>query len=184
MSAIAVEVMTAEELLALPRGQFRYELISGELKRMPPTGEEHGSVTMDIAGPLHRHVRKNNLGRVYAAETGYKIRSNPDTVRAPDVSFISHERLQGQPPLKNFRPGAPDLAVEVMSPGDTKREVAEKVAEWLDAGAHLVWIVNPKLRTVNVYRPLTDNVILTIKDTLDGGTVVPGFRIAVSEIFG
>ena len=183
MSAVAMDLMTAEELLNLPRGQFRYELIAGELKRMPPTGEEHGFVTMDLAGPLHRYVKNKNLGKVYAAETGFKIRENPDTVRAADVSFISRERLQGQPPLKGFRPGAPDLAVEVMSPGDSKREVAEKAAEWLDAGANMVWVVNPKLRAVTVYRPFADSVTLTDQDTLDGGAVVSGFQIAVGEIF-
>ena len=85
--------------------------------------------------------------------------------------------------MRGFRPGAPDLAVEVMSPGDTKREVADKVAEWLEAGAAMVWVVDPKLRAVTVYRPFTDSVTLTAGDTLDGGDVVPGFQIAVSEIF-
>ena len=92
MSAIAVEVMTAEELLVLPRGQFRYELIAGELRRMPPTGDEHGEFTMSVSGPLFAQVKRHNLGKVYAAETGYKIRANPDTVRAPDISFVRLER--------------------------------------------------------------------------------------------
>jgi Uma2 family endonuclease len=167
----------------MPDDGFRYELVKGELKRMPPTGDEHGGVTMELASPLHQYVKRNNLGRVYAAETGFKLESNPDTVRAPDIAFVSTERLQGAGSMQGYRSGAPDLAVEVLSPGNTKREMAEKVKEYFAAGARLVWIVNPKLKTVVVYRSVNDILTLTEKDTLDGETVVPGFQISVAEIF-
>jgi Uma2 family endonuclease len=175
--------MTAEELLKLPRGRFRYELVKGELKQMSPTGDEHGSVTMELAVALYQYVKHNNLGRVYAAETGFKLESNPDTVRAPDIAFVSMERVQAAGKIQGYRGGAPDLAVEVLSPGNTKREMAEKIEEYFAAGARLVWVVNPKPKTVTVYRSLTDIDVLTEKDILDGGEVVPGFQIAVAEIF-
>jgi Uma2 family endonuclease len=183
MSSTTIKLITADELLMMPDDGFRYELIRGELKRMPPTGEEHGGVTMELAAPLHQYVKRNNLGQVYAAETGFKLESAPDTVRAPDISFVSLERIQSAGKVHGYRSGAPDLAVEVLSPGNTKREMTEKVEEYFAAGARLVWIVNPKARTVTVYHSPTNTLTLTDKDTLDGGQVVPGFQISVAEIF-
>jgi Uma2 family endonuclease len=176
-------LVTADELLMMPDDGFRYELVKGELKRMPPTGRQHGSVTMELAAPLHRYVKLNKLGQVYAAETGFKLESDPDTVRAPDIAFVSAERIEAAGRVQGYGEGAPDLAVEVLSPGNTKREMAEKVEEYFAAGARLVWVVNPKSKTVTVYRSLTDVDMLTEKDMLEGGEVVPGFQIPVAEIF-
>ncbi len=183
MSTTETKLMTTEELLELPRGEFRYELVKGELKRMSPTGDEHGRVTMELASPLYQYAKLNNLGRDYAAETGFKLESDPDTVRAPDIAFVSIERIQAAGSIQGYRSGAPDLAVEVISPGNTKREMAEKVKEYFESGARMVWVISPKLKTVTVYRSLTDITTLTEKDTLDGGEVVPGFQISVAEIF-
>jgi Uma2 family endonuclease len=183
MSSTTTKLVTADELLVMPKDGFRYELVKGELKRVPPTGREHGGVTMELASPLHLYVKLNRLGRVYAAETGFKLESNPDTVRAPDIAFVRAERIEAAGRVQGYGEGAPDLAVEVLSPGNTKREMAEKVEQYFAAGARLVWVVSPKLKTVTVYRSLTDITTLTEKDTLDGGEVVPGFQIPVAEIF-
>ncbi|HKQ52348.1 MAG TPA: Uma2 family endonuclease [Pyrinomonadaceae bacterium] len=183
MSSTTTKLVTADELLMMPKDGFHYELVRGELKRMSPTGRKHGSVTMALASPLYQFVRLNKLGEVYAAETGFKLESNPDTVRAPDIAFICAERIQSAGRAEGYGEGAPDLAVEVLSPGNTKREMTEKVEDYFAAGARLVWIVNPKLKTVTVYRSPTDIVTLTEQDTLDGGEVVPGFQIPVAGIF-
>ena len=175
--------MTADELLLLPRGRFRYELIKGELRTMSPAGDEHGIVIMNLAAPLAVYVKVNKLGFVYGAETGFKIETDPDTVRAPDIAFITRERIEQSGIYKGYRPGAPDLAVEVLSPGDTSEEVDEKIAEWLTAGARMVWVVSPKRRTVTVYRSLKEIKILTEQDELDGADVVPGFHCRVADIF-
>ena len=151
---------------------------------MSPAGDEHGLVGMELAIPLGSHVKKNKLGKLYLAETGFIIKTNPDTVRAPDIAFVRMERIKDAPGIKGYRSAAPDLAVEVVSPGDTVSEVEEKVAEWLAGGARMVWVVSPKLHTVTVYRSLTDIVTLTMNDRLDGADVVPGFQINVAEIFG
>ena len=184
MSATLTKSITADELLAMPDDGHRYELVEGELRRMSPAGDEHGQVGMELAIPLGSHVKKNKLGKLYLAETGFLIRTNPDTVRAPDIAFVRMERIKQTPGIKGYRVGAPDLAVEVVSPGDTVNEVEDKVAEWLEGGARMVWVVSPKLHTVTVYRSLTDIVTLTAKDKLDGGEVVPGFQMNVTEIFG
>jgi Uma2 family endonuclease len=184
MSATLTKPVTAEELLAMPDDGYRYELVEGELRRMSPAGDEHGRVGMELAVPLGSHVKKNNLGKLYLAETGFLVKTNPDTVRAPDIAFVRMERIKQSPGVRGYRVGAPDLAVEVVSPGDTVNEVEEKVAEWLAGGARMVWVVSPKLQTVTVYRSLIDIVTLTAKDKLDGADVVPGFQINVAEIFG
>lgn len=183
MSAIETKSVTADELLKMPDDGLRYELIEGELRPMPPAGHDHGRIGMDLGAPLHRFVTINRLGKVYAAETGFLLRVNPDTVRAPDLAFVRQERVEQVGRTKGYFPGAPDLAVEVVSPNDTVSEVEEKVQEWLEYGTRLVWVVSPKLRTVTVYRSLTDARILTEKDILDGGDVIPGFQIAVAELF-
>jgi Uma2 family endonuclease len=175
--------MTADELLALPRGEFRYELVNGELKKISPAGHDHGRITIRLTLPIAQHVVKHRLGEVYAAETGFKLGSNPDTVRAPDIAFIRQQRVDEVGATKGYWPGAPDLAVEVLNPNDRVVEVEEKVSEWLMAGTRQVWVVSAKLQTVTVYRSTTDVLVLTEKDSIDGGDVLPGFNIQVKEIF-
>ncbi len=175
--------ITAEELFNMPDDGYRYELIRGELKQMTPAGSEHGRIIINIALSLGQHVKQNKLGTLFGSETGFKIASNPDTVRAPDVPFVNQERLDQIGNIKEYWPEAPDLAVEVISPSDTYNEVEEKVFEWLEAGTRMVIVVNPRNHIVSVYRSLTDIVMLTENDTLDGGDVVPGWTIAVKEIF-
>ena len=183
MSTTITRPLTADELLAMPDDGWRYELVKGELIRMSPAADEHGQVTMNVAGPLFSYVKTNHLGVVYAADTGFKLESNPDTVRAPDVAFMSNERLKLADKPRSFREGAPDLVVEVLSPSDRMTKVEAKVAQWLGTGALMVWVVNPKRRTVAVYRSETEIVVLTEKDTLDGADVVAGFQIAVADLF-
>jgi Uma2 family endonuclease len=177
------QLMTAEELLRLPDDGYRYELVRGELRKMAPAGYLHGRVAINLTTPLDRHVRDHNLGVICAAETGFKLASNPDTVRAPDVAFIRRERVQEVGDVEGYWPGAPDLAVEVISPSDTYVDVQEKVFDWLEAGTRMVILVMPRKRTIAVYRSLTDMMMLTEHDTLDGADVVPGWKIPVRELF-
>jgi len=177
-------MVTAEDLLRTPDDGFRYELVRGELKKMSPSGYKHGRITTNLATPLDQHVRANNLGVVCAAETGLLLSSNPDTVLAPDVAFISRKRLEAIGDVEGYWPGAPDMAVEVISPSDTYSEVEEKVVLWLSAGTRMVLVLDPRKRTVTVYRSLTDITILTEEDTLDGGDVVPGWKMQVRDLFG
>jgi len=183
VSTTITKPVTADELLAMTDDGYRYELVRGELHMAPPPGSEHGEITMNLAGPLHLHVKHNKLGVVYAAETGFKLESHPDTVRAPDIAFVRQESIEQIGRMTGYRPGAPDLVVEVLSPGDRVSEVEEKVAQWIKAGARAVWVLSPKLKNITVYRSLTNIVTLTEKDTLDGGNVVPGFQISIAEIF-
>ncbi len=177
----ATRLMTAEELIRLPRGRRRYELVKGELLTMSPAGEEHGAVIMNLAVPLGQHVKADKLGRVYGAETGFKLESDPDTVLAPDIAFIKAERLGAL--TKSYRVGAPDLAVEVISPGESKNKIEKKTGRWLQSGALAVWLVNPQTRTVTVCRLNTGTKFLSEKDLLTGDNIVPGFSGPVSEIF-
>jgi Uma2 family endonuclease len=174
---------TASELFEMPDDGFRYELVKGELRKMSPTGWGHGEVVVNVTLLLGNYVKANKLGYCGGAETGFKLASDPDTVRAPDLSFISRERRPEGDAQQKFFAGAPDLAVEVLSPGDTRREVKEKVGDWLGAGTRAVWVVDPRRRTVSVYRSVKDVTFLSEADELGGGDVVPGFRCKVSEIF-
>jgi Uma2 family endonuclease len=178
-----LQQVTADELFARRKDGFRYELVNGELRKMSPAGSEHGAIIVNITVLLGQHVKANKLGVCFGAETGFKIASDPDTVRAPDVAFVSRGRVPESGIPKKFWPGAPDLAVEVLSPGDTYDEVEEKVEQWLDAGTRAVWVVNPRKRSVAVYRSMTDVTRLSESDELDGGAVVPGFRCEVAGIF-
>ena len=176
--------MTAEDLLHLPDDGCRHELIRGKLKRMAPAGNRHGRLAANVAASLWIHVRVHGLGAVYAAETGYRLASDPDHVRAPDASFISSERLERTGETDGYWPGAPDLAVEVVSPGDRRTEVEEKVRDWLDAGARMVVVVDSHPgRTVRIHQPPSLVSTLTEDDVIDGGDVVPGWRLPVRKMF-
>ncbi len=176
-------LVTAEELLRLPRGQFRYELINGELKTMSPAGHNHGRITMRIASPLAQFVWKNKLGEVFAAETGFKLASNPDTVLAPDVSFISQPRVEKLDQTEGYWPGAPDLVVEVISPSENRSAVKTKVLQWLSYGVTQVWVVDLKKETVTIHRSAENATTLTGEDILEAPDLLPGFRIFIAEIF-
>lgn len=180
---ITAQLLTAEDLLRMPDDGFRYELVRGELRKMSPSGHTHGKIAMRISVPLGNYVWKKKLGEVYAAETGFKLASNPDTVRAPDVAFVQKDRVKAAEDVQGFWPGAPDLAVEVLSPGDTYSEVDEKVLDWLDAGTRMVVVVDPRNRSVTVYRSRDNIAILSENDTLNGGEVVPGWKLLIKEIF-
>jgi Uma2 family endonuclease len=173
-------LMTAEELIRLPDDSLCHELIKGELLTMSPPGAKHGFVTINLSTRLHNHVRANNLGILYAAETGFKLESNPDTVLAPDIAFIARDNV-GMPPA-GYHSGPPDLAVEVMSQWDTKPKAERKAALWLELGAKAVWVVNPAKRTVEVLRADGHRKLFHDSDELFDDTV-PGFRLIVSEIF-
>ncbi len=176
-------LVTAEELLAMPADGFHYELIEGEIKKMSPAGIVHGLVGGQLVGLLSHHVMLNRLGALLIAEPGFRLSRDPDTVRVPDIAFIRSARLRRRAAPEGFWPGAPDLAIEIVSPNDTAPEVEEKATAWLDAGTAMVWVVNPAKRTVTTHRSSTDIQTLTEQDELDGQDVVPGFRCRVSEIF-
>ena len=175
--------VTAEALLQLPDDGFRYELVKGALVQTAPAGSEHGALAMRIGWRLAQHVETHKLGEAFAADTGFHIASNPDTVRAPDLAFVRQERVAAAGDVRGFWPGAPDLAVEVISPSDTYTEVEDKVLDWLRAGTLMVVVVNPRQRTVTVYRSMTDIAILTQNDVLDGKDVVPGWILPVEVLF-
>jgi Uma2 family endonuclease len=179
--AIQGRLMTADELWALPDDGQRHELVRGELRTMAPPGEEHEWLAANILIPLGQYVRANGLGRVYGGP-GCQLEQEPDTVRAPDVTFIRQERLTAEP-QPGYWQGAPDLVVEVISPNDRYTEVDDKIAEWLTHGARMVLAVNPRWRTVTIYRPGQPPRLLSGGDTLDGEDVVPGWRLPVREIF-
>ncbi len=180
---IAAALMTAEDLLELPADNMRHELVNGELTTMPPTGSEHGICTGRVTLRLGEFVDKHDLGVFFGAETGFIIARQPDTVRAPDFAFIAKNRIPPQGLTAKFFPGAPDLAVEVLSPSDTHSEVMEKIDEWLTAGTRLVWVIDPIKHIVAVYAPNRQPQILKASAQLDGEEVLPGFKLAVAEIF-
>lgn len=176
-------LLTGEELWKMVADGSRYELSRGELVPMTPVGIRHAAVVSKVNRLLGDYVEKHGLGMT-GPEGGFYLRRHPDTLRAPDVAFISRERLEkvGGIPEK-FAEFPPDLAVEVLSPEDTSSEVLKKVQEYLVGEVPLVWIVDPATRTVTVYRSLHDVHILTADQDLDGGVVIPGFQARVAELF-
>jgi Uma2 family endonuclease len=174
-------VFTAEDLLRLPRGGKRYALLAGQIIEMTPTGEMHGLITAEITYRLTAFVRQHDLGRVYGAETGFKLSENPDTVYGIDAAFIAKARVK--PVREGYIEGAPDLAVEVVSPGNTSIEMHEKIHAYFVAGAQLVWVIYPKARTIYVYHTEDDIKVRHETDSLDGGAVLPGLSLSIADLF-
>jgi Uma2 family endonuclease len=183
MMAITRKLMTADELADLPDDGMRHELIRGELRTMPPTGLEHADHESEFDTSLRLYVKAHKLGRVFAGEPGFVLETDPDTVRAPDVAFMSHEHVAETGVPRGYFRGVPDLAVEIISPNDRCTEVNQKVAEWLEHGTRLVFVVDPRRKTVAVHRPGQPIRVLGIDDVLDGEDVVPGWRLPVRDLF-
>jgi Uma2 family endonuclease len=146
-------------------------------------GGDHGEIAMEIGRLIANHVKPVRLGNTYAAETGFIVEMDPDTVRGADVAFVKAERLAQITNRRKHIPFAPDLAVEVRSPNDRDHEVEEKIQLWLAAGSLLVWDFDPETRIVVVHRPGAEPVTLGEDQELDGGDVIPGFRCLVADFF-
>ena len=179
----AKPLVTAEDLWRMGERDYDFELVAGRLVPMTPAGGRHGAVAARLTGALGAHVEAHGLGVVYAAETGYVLRRNPDTVRAPDLSFVSRERPAGREVSVGFIEGPPDLAIEVRSLDDTMAELVRKAEDYLAAGARLVWVVRPEVRKVHVHRPGIPVEHLADDGTLDGYDAVPGFRLPLDKLF-
>lgn len=176
-----VKNMTADEFEASPFAET-YELIRGELYPIMPAGALHGLITNRISRLLANFVDENNLGEVFAAETGFRLKKN-STVGA-DVAFVGRENLARFGVPDSFFPTAPDLAVEVISPGNTSEEITTKVEDYLSSGSRLVWIVYPKRKVVVVYRANNMVSFLHENEELSGEDVIPNFQLPLDKIFG
>ncbi len=173
------KAMTAEEFKASQMTHF--ELVKGKIVPLATCGGEHGVVELKLAWLLQSFLQLYKLGTAYAGEVGFVVARDPDTVRSPDLAFVSYERLAGPP--KEFIPVAPDLAIEILSPGNTVTEMHAKVIDYLKSGTRLIWVVDPDTRSIMVYRSFSDIRVLTEGDTLEGGEILPGFSVEVKAIF-
>jgi Uma2 family endonuclease len=179
----ALRAMTADELLQYSHEPYRTELIAGRRVEIEPAGALHGVLAARICQLLATHVRAQNLGAVFGAETGFVLASDPDTVRAPDASFVSRKRVEATGIPAGYWPGPPDVAFEVTSPGDRRGEVESKTRSWLDAGTSAVVIIDPTKRLVAVHRPGAAVERLSGAQRLDLDDVLPGFAPSVDELF-
>jgi len=174
-------LMTAEELLHTSIPDKRVELVRGVLVAREPAGYRHGRVSMNLAFLLSKHVEGTEAGQVVSGDTGFKLASDPDTVRAPDVAFIGRERLP-DPQSRGFPALGPDLVVEVLSPDNRPGETLAKVGDWLEGGARLVWVIDPERRVARVYRGDGTETHVAETGTLDGEDVLPGFSCGLRSI--
>jgi len=177
-------LMTAEELLYTNVPNKRTELVRGRLIVHEPPGGLHGSVTASLGARLWSHVDLTGAGVVFVGDTGFTLSRSPDTVRGPDVAFVRKDQLPSGPVPSTYLEFAPDLVVEVLSPNDRPGEVLAKVGDWLDAGARLVWVIDPERRVARVYRADGTEQVLKETDQLIGEDVLPGFGCALASVLG
>ena len=175
--------MTAQELLRHNHEPFRSELICGRLVEMEPAGALHGLVAAQICRLLANHVLADGLGRVFGAETGFQLASDPDTVRAPDASFVALERVQATGIPSGYWPGAPDVAFEVSSPGDRRGEIEAKTRAWIEAGSSAVVVVDPRRRNATIHRRGGATPPVAGAQRLDLDDVLPGLAPVVDDLF-
>ena len=174
-------LLTAEEFyLFCCQNDGRYELVDGEVLEMAPPNDEHGEIASNVVTSFNIYSRLRGIGRS-RVETGYTLRRAPDTVRGPDVSFVFQPRVEGRG--SGFPSGAPDIAVEVVSPSDTAAEMARKVAEYLAAGSQRVWVVYPVARRVVIHRADGSVVSYGGDDVITDEELLPGFSLPLSEVF-
>ena len=176
-------IETAAELSLMPDDGNRYELVQGTLKIMSPAGSEHGEVADRIGRRLGDFVETHNLGKTFAAETGFRIENDPDTVRAPDAAFVSHDRLASVESTHVYLPLAPDLVVEVVSPNDSFSDVEAKAEQWMNAGTKIVLIADPANRTLGVYESVSHMRVLHSGEIFESGNVCGRWQLSVDDAF-
>jgi Uma2 family endonuclease len=181
MSTSATSLMTAEDLERLSVPGKSFELVRGQLVVREPPGTWHGGVQSNLHFFVSAHVRRLGLGRVYGQDTGFKIRSGPDTVRAPDLAFVAEERVP-LVPRRGYAALAPDLVAEILSPDDRPGEVLAKVGDWLDAGTRLVWVIDAERGDARVHRSDGSIALVGPDDALVGEDVLPGFTCHLAKV--
>ncbi len=179
---VSTKLVTAEELERLSEDE-RYELIRGELRPMSPTSRPHGRILGRVSAPLITHVDENCLGMVYVGDVGIVLETDPDTVLAPDIAFV-----RGEPhPLAEEQDGyfriLPTLVVEIASPSDTRQDLRDKARRYREAGVPNVWLVEYRTRSMSHIDAAGREQVLGEQDTLDGGDLIPGFRLPIADIF-
>ena len=184
MTTAKPKLLTADDLLRLDSQGVRGELIRGVLHETMPAGLRHGEVVAALLAMFWVHIRPGRLGRIFGSDTGVILETNPDTVREPDVAFVSAERLPLDAEISGYCPVAPDLVAEIKSPGDSEQAVDDKATMWLSHGVRIALVINPEAGTIRVRQPNLPTVILTMDDTLDVSEVLPGVSCSVREILG
>lgn len=174
--------LTATEFEATPVGNGHFELVAGELIEMAAAGGQHGALGVRFIVRLGAFVEDRGLGTVYGPDTGFVMQENPDTVLVPDVAFVRASRLIPEVEQTGFVRVIPDLVFEIVSPDDTRREVASKVALYLAVGVKLIIVADPKTMTFVVHRPGEPSHILKEEDVFTAGDLVPGFSVRVGDI--
>ena len=183
MTTAKTRLLTADDLLRLSSQGIRGELIRGALHETIPTGVNHARVVAKLVILLGAFTVPRNMGTLMTSDLGVWLERNPDTVREPDIAYISADRMPPDADIPGYSEIVPNLVVEVASPSDSLRDVEKKALMWLEHGVRLVWAAHPSTRTVDVYRADGTTSTLTESDTLDGGDVLPGFTLRVSDIF-
>jgi len=173
-------LMTAQDLLK-PGVPERADLVRGVLLVHEPPGFRHGEITVQLTIALGTYVGTRHLGRVVAGDAGFKLQSDPDTVRGADIAFVSWERMPEKSPV-GFPPLGPDLVVDVLSPGDRPGETLAKIGDWLSAGTRLVWVIDPERRLARIYRQDGSESLLGEADALDGEDILPGFTCTLGAV--
>ncbi len=177
------KIWTDEKLMALQPAEYKHELWFGEIITMPPAGAEHGKVIMRLAIAMGAHIYENNLGEIFDGQTGFRL--SLDLCFAPDISFVSKTRLKLILPVKEkLFHGAPDVAVEVLSPSDSITKTEEKIKLYLTHGTQLAWMVDIKHQSVRAYRKPDKFELLRSGRFISGNSVLPGFRFGISKLFG
>ena len=184
MTTTKPELLSADDLLRLSGEGAKGELIRGVFHETMSAGVNHGRIVVKLVLLMGAFVMPRRLGTLLASDTGVLLERNPDTVREPDIAYISAEKLPIGEDVPGYSEVVPDLVVEVASPNDSRMEVRRKALMWLEHGVGLVWVVHPDSHAIDVYQPDCSILTLTEDDTLEGGDVLPGFTCQVSDIFG
>jgi Uma2 family endonuclease len=175
-------ILDLAQFCNLPDDDMRHELDEGELISMPPTKKLHWIAEQNINHALSMHLEKNRIGRICPSDAGFILSHDPPTMRQPDVTFIRTERAE-RTPDNGYVEGAPDLVVEVFSPSDSVPQLMRKTHQYLTAGALIVWIVYPERGEVHIFESGGSDRILTREDALDAPALLPGFSVAVKDLF-